>query len=228
MRNAPKFAFALILTLAACPSLYAQRSSAVLLNGGFSTPGFGFDFTHHAAVNRDIGVRALIDPITQQQLALERQIRRETPVFPGAFPVVLNSTQVIVMPPAPVVVVVPQQQPPPENSGREIIDAIERIERLHHSNGNAAGNPGNEGRSDAPGAVRDALADPPGAHRESADLVFIRRDGNLVFAVAFSTRSDRIVYVTREGHRRSLLLSDLDVPATLEMNEARGTTLKIL
>jgi hypothetical protein len=171
-------------------------NSVTALIGG--VPGFGFDYTHLAARNRNLDVRALIDPVTQHRLALARQIRRETPVVPVG-PLLFNVTQVVVFPQPPVVIV---QSPPAEEP--------ERPEPVRY-------------------VVREpeTPARPPDPPRELSELVFVRRDGGLIFAVAFTAQRDRIVYVTREGHRRSLLLDDLDLETTLQFNEERGTTLRL-
>lgn len=79
-------------------------------------------------------------------------------------------------------------------------------------------------------AARVRSAEPAGASeppRDVGEFVLVRRDGGLVFAVAFYIQGDRLTYVTREGVRRSLRLADLDKDATLRMNEERGTTVHL-
>jgi hypothetical protein len=61
---------------------------------------------------------------------------------------------------------------------------------------------------------------------EVGELVLVRRDGRVLFASIFSVTGNQVQYVTPEGIRRVLPLSDLDTVATQEMNEARGTTLQ--
>jgi hypothetical protein len=128
MRLFLRSGLAALITLAVCAAATAQttsqvqvirgetrfqsatRGAATLLRdttGGFPVPGLGFDYTHHAAVNRDFAARALIDPATQQQLALARQLRREAPGIVLPF---IGAPQVIVVAPPPVVIV---QQPAP-------------------------------------------------------------------------------------------------------------------
>ena len=173
---------------------------STLLEGSFPVPGFGFDYTHHAAVNRDLGVRAIIDPAIQHQLALARQIRRETPAFPIALPLVLNTNvnQIFITTPPPVVIV---QQP-------SVVEVpVERVERQEVA------------RIEAPPAPQPVV--------ELGELVLIRKDGRTVFAVAYSVVNGRLVYVTREGFRRSFPLAELDADATLQMNEERGTSLRL-
>jgi hypothetical protein len=38
---------------------------------------------------------------------------------------------------------------------------------------------------------------------------------------------DRIVYITRDGNRKSVLLSELDEDATVRLNQERGTPLQM-
>jgi hypothetical protein len=198
-------------------TLNSDNSAERLLLGDYPAPGLGFDYTHLAARNRNLAARAAIDPATQHRLALERQLRRDAPRrSASAYPVVWNSmvVNVNVTPQPPVVIV---QEPEPElEYGLERARYVERLERLERR------------EMDATPAV--PVYEPP--LRESDELVLIRRDGALLFAVAFTVRPDaagdaRVVYITREGHRRSVAVAELDLPATRDMNEARGTSLQL-
>ena len=68
---------------------------------------------------------------------------------------------------------------------------------------------------------------PPDPPRELEEIVLVRRDGTLLFAVAFTSAGGRLTYITREGLRRSLSLTDLDLESTRRWNEERGTTLRL-
>lgn len=203
-------------------TLNSGNSAERLLLGDYPAPGLGFDYTHLAVRNRDLGTRALIDPATQHRLALERSLRRDLgrgAVVP-AVPVVVNQIVVNVVPQPPVVIV-QEPEPEPEYGRLEQASYVERLERLEGIAGVA---PGAREREVAP------FYEPP--LREADELVLIRRDGALLFAVAFTTRPDaageaRVVYITREGHRRSVALAELDLAATRDMNEARGTSLHL-
>jgi hypothetical protein len=59
------------------------------------------------------------------------------------------------------------------------------------------------------------------------DFILVRRDGRILFASIFSIVGAQLQYVTPEGIRHSLAMSDLDPVATQQMNEARGTTVRI-
>lgn len=193
-----------VTSLPSASSSVAGASSSVetLLNGNYPVPGFGFDYTHHAAVNRDLATRALIDPVTQAQLNLARQIRRETPLTPVGS-VIFNSTQVVVVPQPPIVIIQEAQQP---------VEPPVRIEPTRYT-------------APEPSSVPATVVNEP--QRDLTEIVFIRRNGSLVFAIAYTASTDRITYVTRDGLRRTLLLTELDHDATVNFNEERGTSLRL-
>ncbi len=62
----------------------------------------------------------------------------------------------------------------------------------------------------------------PAPQRDVEEYVFVRRDGGLVFAVAYSWDNGTLRYVTPEGLRRSIGRDALDLNATQQFNEQRG------
>lgn len=58
------------------------------------------------------------------------------------------------------------------------------------------------------------------------NFILVRRDGRILFASVFSVVGSELQYVTPEGIRRTMELSDLDADATQQMNEARGSTVQ--
>ena len=58
-------------------------------------------------------------------------------------------------------------------------------------------------------------------------FVFVRRDGGLVFAVAYSWDNGTLRYVTPEGLRRSMGREALDLNATQQFNEQRGLNFRV-
>jgi len=81
--------------------------------------------------------------------------------------------------------------------------------------------PPTQGAYDAPTPV-PAPAPVP----EVGELILVRRDGRVLFASVFSVTGNQVQYVTPEGIRHTLPLTELDTVATQDMNEARGTTLQ--
>jgi hypothetical protein len=63
--------------------------------------------------------------------------------------------------------------------------------------------------------------------RDVGDFILVRRDGRILFASVFSVAGAQLQYVTPEGIRHTIGVSDLDADATQQMNEARGTTVQI-
>jgi len=171
-----------------------------LSTGTFPVPGLGFDFAHLAAVTRNLRVSDISVLSTVQRLALARSL---TPVVPfgGAF--FPAPAQVIVVQQTPPVVVVQQSAMPEED--------LEPVARTR---------PAQPRETVQPARVPEPLHD-------AGEFVLVRRDGRLVFAVAFSAEGDQLNYITREGVRRALPLAELDIETTRRMNEERGTTIHL-
>jgi hypothetical protein len=185
-------------------------SNVAVLNGDSLTlqqllnpvPGLGFDYEHLAAINSNLGVRALIDPVTQLRLAQAERLLREspgvTPVFLGGYGDYgdYGSQPIDAQQPQPQIIVL--QQPAPQ--------------------------PAPEVEAPAPEPVAGPAPEP----RPDADqFILVLRDGSRITAVAFSRQDSRIVYITPEGKRRSLAISGLDAAATIRVNEERGTSLQL-
>jgi hypothetical protein len=57
--------------------------------------------------------------------------------------------------------------------------------------------------------------------------VFVRRDGTLFFAVAYTWEAGNLRYVTSDGLRRSVAGDTLDLNATQQFNEQRGLSFRV-
>ena len=62
---------------------------------------------------------------------------------------------------------------------------------------------------------------------DEGEFTLILRSGQEIEAVAFTRVDDRIVYITLGGGRRTVTLRELDVDATVRLNQERGTPLQI-
>jgi hypothetical protein len=62
---------------------------------------------------------------------------------------------------------------------------------------------------------------------DEGEFTLILRSGQEIEAVAFTRVDDRIVYITLGGGRRTVALRELDVDATVRLNQERGTPLQI-
>jgi len=74
----------------------------------------------------------------------------------------------------------------------------------------------------APQAPEPAAEDANAAPSENEGYVFVRRDGTVFFAVAYTWENGTLRYVTSEGMRRSVAREALDLNATQQFNEQRG------
>jgi hypothetical protein len=63
---------------------------------------------------------------------------------------------------------------------------------------------------------------PPAPQRDVPEYIFVRRDGTVFFAVAYSWESGSLRYVSSEGLSRSVARETLDLNATQQFNEQRG------
>ncbi|MDP9337588.1 MAG: hypothetical protein M3P45_01835 [Acidobacteriota bacterium] len=63
---------------------------------------------------------------------------------------------------------------------------------------------------------------PPAPQQDVPEYVFVRRDGTVFFAVAYSWEHGSLRYVSSEGLRRSVERETLDLDATQQFNEQRG------
>jgi hypothetical protein len=61
-----------------------------------------------------------------------------------------------------------------------------------------------------------------GSPRNSDEYIFVRRDGSVFFAVAYSWDRKTLRYITQQGLRQSLSSDSLDLDATHQFNEQRG------
>jgi hypothetical protein len=62
---------------------------------------------------------------------------------------------------------------------------------------------------------------------DNSQYVFVRRDGSLLFAVAYSWDNGTLRYVTPDGVRKSVAQDSLDMNATQQFNEQRGLSFRV-
>jgi len=84
-------------------------------------------------------------------------------------------------------------------------------------------------RADRParmGNVNRPPVEQPGPQVAAPEYVFVRRDGTVFFAVAYSWENGSLRYISSEGMRRSVSRDTLDLNATQQFNEQRGMTFR--
>jgi hypothetical protein len=63
--------------------------------------------------------------------------------------------------------------------------------------------------------------------QDEGEFTLVLRDGSRVSALAFTHASDKIIYISPDGDRRTLASADLDADATVRVNQERGTPLQL-
>lgn len=168
------------------------------------SPGLGFDFPHLAAIARAQGRS------THLGHNEHRGQGSFIPYFYGGYPYYADDLeQDQAAPEAPE----QQPQPQPQVSVNQQPSSSREGAAAENETGNLAANP--------PAASAEA------AVPDIGNFVLVRRDGRIVFASLFSVVGTQLQYITPEGIRRTMALTDLDSEATEQMNEARGTTVQI-
>ncbi len=184
-------------------------------------PSDGFDFAHLAALHKDDDIKALIDPATQAKLALAERRMRRKPKTANGF-IFLDGGGAYVLPVesgadlnADADAQAAQQQGQDQGQSQNGQVASEerprdsqQLERLEANN------------------ERIALEQSESLPDEG-EFTLILRSGQEIEAVAFTRVDDRIVYITVGGGRRTVTLRELDVDATVRLNQERGTPLQI-
>src|ERR1700719_3517776 len=79
---------------------------------------------------------------------------------------------------------------------------------------------------DRPRNVNRPPTEQPGPQANVPEYVFVRREGTVFFAVAYSWDQGSLRYISTEGTRRSVSRDTLDLKATEEFNEQRGLTFR--
>lgn len=155
-------------------------------------PGLGFDFPHLAAVG---GNR-------------QRLVRFGTGFGLGGF-----------LFGAPPIIVEEVQPTDTQGSAEDENDAesVAQAERLRQLRAYEQRLNAQRAASEQPAAPAVAVSE-----EQPPEYVFVRRDGGLLFAVAYSWENGTLRYVTREGTRRTVSRDAIDLPATEQFNEQRG------
>jgi septum formation inhibitor MinC len=174
---------------------------------------------HLAAIDHSTDIKALIDPAKQARLA-ERHRRRKPKTFNGF--IFLDGGGAYVLPvdagaglngdaDEQVAQDQGQDQGQVQSAPQERAQAQQELQQQEQLDaGNAR-------------LAEEQSASLP----DEGEFTLILRSGQEIEAVAFTRVDDRIVYVTVGGGRRTVAVRDVDVDATVRLNQERGTPLQI-
>ena len=184
------------------------------------TPSLGFNWEHVNALNQDLAIKALIDPVTELEVAqAERLARLSGGAFTGGAYILSGGYYV------------------PAETGENEEAADQQPQAAEQQPAPAAqpqiivlqqAPPQQAGEANAANAnVTNEEAAPSPEVPDEGQFILVLRGGKEVQAVAFTHVKDKIVYITTDGGRRTIPMSQLDADATVRVNQERGTPLQL-
>jgi len=176
----------------------------------------GFDFAHAIAM-RDEQLKAFIDPATQQRLALAERRARRKPKNGNGF-IFLDGGGAYVLPAEPGTDLNPDADAQTAQDQGQDQEQGTRQERAPQESQQQAQLEANNERL----ALEQSESLP-----DEGEFTLVLRSGQEIEAVAFTRVDDRIVYITTGGGRHTVAVRELDVDATVRLNQERGTPLQI-
>ena len=195
---------------------FDSSSNGFVSNGGSfvplqdilnTVPGLGFDYSHLAVLNANLGEKAFIDPVTQLRLATAERLLRDQSHFssgPGFF-LLDGGTYSVPAEPAP------SDQPSPQPQ----IIVVQQAPQAQQ-NTEAGSQPAPLSAGQAETALTDV-----------GQFTLVLQSGKQIEAVAFTRTNDRIVYITADGSRHTIAVTNLNSEATVRINQERGTPLEL-
>lgn len=177
------------------------------------TPTNGFDWQHVNAINQDLPQKALVDPVTQLEIAqAERLLRAGSGTFAGAY--VLGGGYGYYVPEQ-----MAEEQQPYSNEQAAAQGAAPNAEPRVIVLQQAASQ-----KSAAPSAPQES---PEQAIPDQGEFTLVLRNGEHIKALAFTHVKDKIIYITPDGNRKTIDAGDLDPDATVRLNQEKGSPLQL-
>jgi hypothetical protein len=171
------------------------------------TPTNGFNWQYVNAINQDLPVKALIDPVTRLEVAqAERLLRSSGGAFTGAY--LLGGGYGYYVPPEEEQPA-GEEQPAQSQPSQPQVIVLQQAPAQHEA------------------ASEESQTSPEEQIPDQGQLTLVLRDGKEIQAVAFTHAGDKIFYITPEGARLTMATSELDGAATERINQEKGTPLQL-
>lgn len=167
-------------------------------------PGLGFDYNHLSAINQDLGIKALIDPVTELRIAEARRFLRGSRFAgPGYF--ILDGGA---------------YYPVSEDTAAAEPAALEQSAQQQPQVVVVQAPPAQQSAGNSSDVDETPLPD-------VGQFTLVLQNGKQLQAVAFTRMNGEIVYITTDGNRRTIAVADLNPDATVRINQERGTPLQL-
>lgn len=172
------------------------------------TPTNGFNWEHVNAINQDLPLKAIVDPVTRIEISqAEHLLRAGGGQFTGAY--IVGGGGYYYMPAG---TGEEQAAPPTEEAQTEAQQQGEtaqpRVIVLQQK------------------ASETQESTPPVLSNEG-NFTLILRNGQKIDAIAFTRVDGQIVYITPDGDRKTIDAGELDSAATMRVNQERGMALQL-
>lgn len=174
------------------------------------SPTNGFNWQYVNAINQDLPLKAIVDPVTRLEIAqAEHLLRIGGGQFSGAY--ILGGGYGYYVPEETAEDQAPPDAEQPQPQTQEESQTTQpRVIVLQQKPST------NEAQASAPPAI-------PG----EGEFTLILRNGEKLEVIAFTRADGKIVYITPDGDRKSIDAAELDSAATERLNEERGTPLQL-
>jgi hypothetical protein len=170
-------------------------------------PPPGFDYQFLSAMNQDLAIKAVIDPVTEWKLAVAERVLRNQPRFSGSGFYLLDGGGAYAVPDDSASADSGQSQQSDQPAQQPQVIVVQAPAAQQSTNQSTA---------------EDSAPLP-----DVGQFTLVLQNGTQLQAVAFTRINDRIVYITADGNRRTIAVADLNSDATVRVNEERGTPLQL-
>ncbi|HXW57310.1 MAG TPA: hypothetical protein VEJ67_16285 [Candidatus Cybelea sp.] len=174
------------------------------------TPTNGFNWQYVNAINQDLPIQALINPVTQLEVAqAERLLRSTGGAYGGAYLLGGGGYGYYAPPETEGEEGSGEQQaPPPSQPAQPQVIVLQQA-------------PAQQAPEEGSAATAEEQIPDQG------QLTLVLRNGKQIQAVAFTHAGDEILYITPNGSRLSIPTSELNPDATVRINQEKGTPLQL-
>ncbi|HKV47539.1 MAG TPA: hypothetical protein VJN69_05565 [Candidatus Acidoferrales bacterium] len=170
-------------------------------------PPYGFNYEYLNAINKDLNVKAAIDPATQ--LALREAARFGCTGIAGSGYILWDGASYA---PAEQREAQPQESVSASQPQIIVVQVPAAAQQVELARTSAESRPLEEQAPPLP---------------DIGQFTLVMRDGTQLKAAAFTRSNDQIIYITPDGMRHTIAVTDLDADATLRLNSERGSQLQL-
>jgi hypothetical protein len=168
-------------------------------------PGLGFDYSFLAGIDKDLALQAVIDPQTEERLAVAEQVARATGGFGGSGYYLLDGGGGYI---------VPTETAAETEAGTGANDQSEQPPRPEVI----------VLQQPAQKSLEESATEPQPAQSvpDVGNFTLVLKSGKKIQVMAFTQSGGQIVYITPDGDRHTVAANDVNATATQQINQDGG------